>query len=260
MGGAGFGRLLAQPFGRVARHRQAPLRVRQGEVGRDLLLAEPRDRLARFELPGIETGDLFPDAADLGGHELAVLLDPELVRGGALALAFDADNGLFLPMKLRRQPRDGRGRVRNGLLEPRRLVDQLLEGGARVGDLLAQLLDFALGGEDASRLALVAAGDDVAPAEDVAFERGHRIRHRRRNPRRRFERLRDQRAAHHGLDGIGERTADAHHRRQRHSAGRNRRRTLHADAPSNPREDPRRTTVKNRPCGTSVRTSVGTSV
>jgi hypothetical protein len=178
-----------------------------------------------------------------------VLPDPEFVRRGALALAFNADDRLFLAMKLRRQPRDGRGRVRDRLLEPRRVVDQLLEGGARGGDLLAQFLDLALGGENAPRLGLLPAGDDMAPAEDVAVERRHRIRHGRRNPRRGLERLGDQRAAHHGLHGLRKRPAHANHRRQGDGAGRN----LSQTSVRNPRRTPVKNPREEPPCGTFVR-------
>ena len=78
--------------------------------------------------------------------------------------------------------------MRHRLLEAGGLGDQPLQRRPRLGDLLAQLLDLALGREDAARFGLLAAGDHVMAAEDVAFERRHRKRHRRRNARCGLER------------------------------------------------------------------------
>ena len=89
------------------------------------------------------------------------------------------------------------------------------EGDALGGDALAQLLDLALGGEDAARFGLVAAGHHVLAAEDVAFDRRHRERHERRHAGGGLERLRDQRVANRRAQRRRERAADA----RRRSAG-----------------------------------------
>ena len=181
--GAGLAGFEAQAFGRVARRAQPLLRVVERQFGGDLLLVQAGNGFARFRLPRIETGDLFPHAADFSGHEIGALLHTRFVFGGAPGLAFNADNFLFLAMHFARQAGNGRRGVRNHLLEARGLGQQLLEQLVRCGDPLAQLLDLALGGEDAARLRLVAAGHDVPAAEHVAVDRRHREVHGRRDTR-----------------------------------------------------------------------------
>ena len=218
--GAGFSRLQAQAFRGLAGLVELPLRIRQRLVGLGALFVQARDRLAGFGLAGIKARHFLTNPADLGLHQLRALLHAELVLGGALALAFDADDGFFLAMEFRGQADDGRRRERNGLLEVGGLRDQLFERNLRLGELLAQFLDLALRRQNAARLGLVAAGHQIAAAEHVALECDHRERHGRCYARSRFKRFGDHGAAHHRLDGLRERTADAHHRRERDGARR----------------------------------------
>ena len=147
------------------------------------------------------------------------LLHPRFVFAGAFGLALNADDFLFLTMNLSGQTGNGRGGVRNGLLEARGLGDQLLERGVRFRDPLTQLLDLALGGEDAARLRLFTASHDVTAAEHVALDASQRELHGRRDTGCCLERFRDHRAAHHRLDRLRERSADADHGRQGHGSG-----------------------------------------
>ena len=151
MSGAGFGGLRAQAFGRVTRIAEAALRFGERDLGRGLLLVQSRDRLARFGLPRIEAGDLFLGAADFVADQVDALLHARFVVVGALGLALHADDRFFLAMEFVGQAGDRRGGVRHRLLEARRLADQAIERRPRFGDLLAQLLDLALGREDAAR-------------------------------------------------------------------------------------------------------------
>ena len=76
-----------------------------------------------------------------------------------------------------------------------------LERDALRGDLLAQVLDLALGREDAARLGLAAAGHHVLAAEDVAVDGRHRERPAAPTRRGGLEGLGNQRIAHRRLDG-----------------------------------------------------------
>ena len=86
-----------------------------------------------------------------------------------------------------RQPGNRGGGVGHRLFEARRLANQLLEGTRCGMNLFAQFLDLALGGQDAARFRLVATGDDVLAAEDIALERDHRVLDRLRNARSSLE-------------------------------------------------------------------------
>ena len=88
---------------------------------------------------------------------------------------------------------------------------ELIETGAKAVDAFSQLLDFALAGENAARLRLVAAGHHMPAAEDVAVERDDRERNQWRDAGGRVERLGDQSAAQHRLDRPREWPADANH-------------------------------------------------
>ena len=98
-------------------------------------------------------------------------------------------------MQFGRERGDRRRRVRDGLFELRGLRGQPLERLALDAHPLAQFLDLALGGENAARLDLAAAGDQMAAAQDVAVERRHRHRNDGCQLTRLLERLDDDRFA-----------------------------------------------------------------
>ena len=101
---------------------------------------------------------------------------PELVFGRALRSAPSTPTIAFSwRWCSAEQAGDRRGGLRDRLFEAGGLVDQLFElRRVRLGDPLAQLLDLALGRENAARLGLGAAGDEMAAAEHIAVERRDR--------------------------------------------------------------------------------------
>ena len=164
MRGARLGRLRAQAFGRVARVAEAALRLGERDLGRGLLLVQSRDRFARFRLPRIEAGDLFPDAADFRGRRGR--------RAAARAIRLRRRARPGLARRRSTFPGDGISSVSPAIAavacamvcsKPAVSAISCSSDALRFGDLLAQFLDLALGREDAARLGLVAAGDDVLP-------------------------------------------------------------------------------------------------
>ena len=100
------------------------------------------------------------------------------VRGSNLQV--EADHGLFLPMLLALQRRRRRLRRRDPQVDRDELFAHAVDGRALLVGALAQLLDLALGREDALRFRPHAALDHVEAAEDVALERDDRAGHQTR--------------------------------------------------------------------------------
>ena len=93
-----FGRAPCERLQSFARIAKPMLCVRQLVVGCALLLIEPRNRLARFALPRVETLALLFGAAPFNLEQLELLLNSLQVVGRALQLHLETDNRLFLAM------------------------------------------------------------------------------------------------------------------------------------------------------------------
>ena len=93
-----FGRAPGERLQSLARIAQAMLRVRQLVVGDALLLIEPRNRLAGFALPRVETLALLFGAAPFNLEQFELFLNSLQVVGRALQLHLEADHRLFLAM------------------------------------------------------------------------------------------------------------------------------------------------------------------
>ena len=97
--------------------------------------------------------------------------------------------------------------------------DLLPEGRQRRAagsDLLAEILDLPLGGQDAARLGAAAAADDVGPAVDLAIGGDYRQVESRRQSRRFVERRHDHGVADDRPQAVREEPAHADDARQQH--------------------------------------------
>ena len=222
MGRLGLGSDLGQRFRAFASRAERPLRITQDGFRFAALLGETGNRFAGLALPGIESRKLFADPRGFGRDELAALPHARLVVGGAMQLRLHRDDRLFLPMQLRRQRGDRRGRHRNRLLELPGLGRKPLERLTGLAHALAKLLDLALGRENATGFDLGAADHDVIATENIAVERGHRVRHAGGERRRGIERRDDRRLANRGANRRLELAVHANDGRQRHRFVRHR--------------------------------------
>ncbi len=213
---ASFCRALAEVFGGLACFEQAALRHRQPLVGLSLRILQPSDRRARLRLPAIERVSLFFRLVLLARQLLGLLREARLLIGRMLELRIESDNGLVLLVVLGVERGDRVGGMSDGRFELRCLLREAHQRLAIGGDAFAQLLDFALGLEDAARFGAPAARHDVRAAEHVAFQRRDR---QRREPAGRcgfVVRRGDTRFADSLPDRRRKRPVDANNRGQRH--------------------------------------------
>ena len=167
----GFGRAVRLRLHRLARVEQPALRAIQLVVGLALVGLDPGDRLPRLFLSRVLRPLLFLRRTSLDGDLLALPRDPLRRVVGRSDLQIEADHRLFLPMLLALQRRRRRLGGGNPQVDRGELFPHAVDGGMLLVGALAQLLDLALGREDALCFGAHAALDDVDAAEDVAFER-----------------------------------------------------------------------------------------
>src|SRR6185369_2823873 len=160
--------------GRLARLEQLPLRRRQLLVGRALLGLDALDRLPRLVFAPLLRAQLLFRAAAL--ERGLFLLPRHTVRGitrrGHLQVV--ADDGLFLAVELGLERRDRGLGGGNRQVETGRFLEQPHEGRVAGVGALAQLLDLALGRQDAARFVARATLDAMRPMEYFALARDDR--------------------------------------------------------------------------------------
>ena len=172
----------AQLLGRLARLEQPPLGDGQTLVGASLRFLQPSDRRARFLLAPVERGALFFGLMLLARELLGFLRQPRVFVRGVLQLRVVADDDLLLLVLLGVERVNRIGGMRDRRVERRGLLRQLRQRFAIRGNAIAQLLDLALGLEDAARFGGAAAGHEMRTAEHVAFERRDWQRRRHGEP------------------------------------------------------------------------------
>ena len=136
--------------------------------------------------------------ADLGRHQLGALLHARLVGRGALSLASAADDRLLLAVELGRSA-PAIAAVACAIACSKPAVSPTSRSSAsRLGVTFSRSsLISRLVARMPRDSVLLAAGDDMRAAEDVAVERSPPVRRRvGASARRRLERLGDQRLAH----------------------------------------------------------------
>ena len=171
-----FGRALAQVLGGLSCFEQPALCHGQPLVGLALRALQPSDRRARLGLPAIERVSLLFRLVLLARQLLGLLREARLLVGRVLELRVESDNGLVLLVVLGVQCGDRIGGMSDGRLELRGLLREPHQRLAVGGDAFAQLLDFALGLEDAARFGAPAARHEVRAAEHVSVQRRNRQR------------------------------------------------------------------------------------
>ncbi len=218
----------------LARLEQAALRDGQALVGLALRLFEPPDRGARFFPPPIDRVAFLFGLALLARQLLGLLRQPRFLVGRVLKLRVVTDGRLVLLVVLGVERCDC---VRGVGDRPFELGGLLRQAHQRVtirGDPIAELLDLALGLEDAARLGEPAAGNQVRAAEDVAVRRRDRQRGLPARHRRAVVALGDARLADRLANRVRERPVDPHHRRQGGDACRQRPRARAGHGPRSP--------------------------
>ena len=216
--GAGFGGAAVQVVGRLPRVRLTALRRRQPLVGQPLVVFQPADRFPRFDLPAIERVALFFGLTALADELVPLLGQARRFVRRVLQLRVVADDRLLLPVLFGVQRGDAVRRLRDRGLETSGLLREAGQGIAVFADALAQLLDLALGLQDAARFFAAPAADHVRAAKHIA------------GPGR--DRSRGEPARNGGLvvavgnpgiadgraDRVGEEAGDAHDGRKGHGA------------------------------------------
>ena len=224
MHGPGFGGAAVQFVDRLACIRLTALRRGQPLVGQPLVVFEPGDRLPRFQLPAIERVPLIFGLTALAHQLLALLGEARRFVPGVLQLRVVTDDGLLLPVVFGVQRRDAVRRLCDGGLETSGLLREAGQGIAVVADAIAQLLDLALGLQDAARFLAAPAVDHVRAAEDIAGPGRDRSRGEPARGGGLVVAVGNPGIADRRADRAGEDAGDAHHGRKGHGAGRTRRR------------------------------------
>jgi len=144
-----FGSPPAQLFGRLARLEQAALRDGQTVVGHTLRLIELCNRGPRLFLPSIERVAFFFGLPALARQLFTFLTEPCLLLRRVLQLGLAGHDGFLVFVVVGVQGGDGAGRVCNSAVQLRSLLGQTSESLAIRANAVAELLDLALGLEDA---------------------------------------------------------------------------------------------------------------
>ena len=213
---AGLRRTAAQLFERLARLEQPPLRDAQALVGLPLRDLELADRRARFLLPPIERVAFVLRLPFFPRELIALVREPCLLVGRMRELRVVGDRRFFLAVILGVQRSDEVRRLHDRPFELRGLLREASKRVAVGRHADAELLDLALGLEDAARVGAAAARDEMWTAKHIAVERGDRQRHRAAGRRSAVVRARDRRFADGAADRGAERTVDPNDRGQRH--------------------------------------------
>ena len=169
-----LGHSMAQVLGRSARCAEARLCRRKALVGVPLLDFQGRDRLPRLGLALIEHPAFLLGTPAVEREEVRLAGEPGRFLGRAGDLRIVPDERLFMVVHVLEGGLDGALRLRDGPLDGGHALGDRRGGGAIGGEALAQLADFALRRENASRFGGGAPGDELATADDVTGEcRGH---------------------------------------------------------------------------------------
>ena len=190
----------------LARVEEAALRAIQLVVGLALVRFNPGDRLLRLFLSRILRPLLVLRRAALDGNLFPLPRDPLRCLAGRSDLQIEAEHGLFLAMLLALQQRGCGLGAGDAQVDRGELLPHAFDGSALVIGALAQLLDFALGREDALCLGAHATLDDVETAEDVAVERHDGPWNGARGIAGRIEVRRNPGVREHRADHVGDRT------------------------------------------------------
>src|SRR5262249_41254906 len=151
--GARLGGAPAQILGRLTRFKEAALGDREALVRLTLRLLELGDRRAGFGLAAIDRVALLLRLPALEGELRRLLLDVRRFMRSALDLGLERDDRLLLLVMLGVQRRDRVLRLGDRGLERRGFLGEADEGFALRRDAIRQVLDLALGFENAARLA-----------------------------------------------------------------------------------------------------------
>ena len=144
-------------------------------VGLTLRPFELGDRRARLVLAPVEGVALLLGLMPFARELLALLGQPRGLVRGALQLRLEADDGLFLLVMLGVQRGDGvRAPAQSWPRAPVVSSARRARASRSAATRAVEILDLALGLEDAARLARVAAGHAVRAAEHVAGRGGNR--------------------------------------------------------------------------------------
>ena len=218
VGGAGFGRALAEILGGLARLEQAALRGGQPIVGRPLIVFQPGDRFARFALTPVDRLALLFGLPALAAELLVLQGEAGRLVLSVLQLRLLRHDRLFLLVVLGRQGRDRIRRLGDRRVERRGFRGEAGKGLALSLDPPAQFLDFALGLENPASLLVEPARDEIRSAEHVAVGRHDRQLGEAAAVSRAVVRVGDPRIPDRALNRAAIRAADAHDGRQRHDA------------------------------------------
>src|SRR5262249_25139987 len=153
----GFSRAPAQVFGRLTGFKEATLRDREPLIGLALRPLELGDRGAGFGLAPVDRLALVLRLSALERELSRLLLDARRFVRGALDLGLQRHDGLFLLVVFGVERGDGVLRLRDRHLEGRGLLGKADERFPFGADAIGQVLDLALGLEDAARLTAIAA-------------------------------------------------------------------------------------------------------
>ena len=156
--GLRFGGAPGQRLQRFARIAKPMLRARELLVGGALLVVEPRDRLARFALPRLETLALLFGASPLDLEQFEFLLHLLQVVGRTLQLHVETDHRLLLAMQVCVHRCNRVRHLSDAGFERRDVRHRLIAFGLFAGYAIAQFLDLALDAENGAPFVFAAAG------------------------------------------------------------------------------------------------------